>query len=67
MNRRMREREQRELEPEQFQTDQDRREGEIRIRRNIEMIERERREIRRSNGWREWFRGSPWILMLMPP
>ena len=43
MNRRMREREQRELEPEQFQTDQDRREGEIRIRRNIEMIERERR------------------------
>ena len=59
MNRRMREREQRELEPEQFQTDQDRREGEIRIRRNIEMIERERREIRRSNGWREWQEAVP--------
>ena len=55
----MREREQRELEPEQFQTDQDRREGEIRIRRNIEMIERERREIRRSNGWREWQEAVP--------
>ena len=55
----MREREQRELEPEQFQTDQDRREGEIRIRRNIEMIERERREIRRSHGWREWQEAVP--------
>ena len=54
MNRRMREREQRELEREQLQTNQDRRETEIRMRRNREMIERERREIRRSSGWREW-------------
>ena len=52
MNRRMREREQRELEREQLQTNQDRRETEIRMRRNREMIERERREIRRSR--REW-------------
>ena len=52
MNRRMREREQRELEREQLQTNQDRRETEIRMRRNREMIERERREIRRS--MREW-------------
>ena len=59
MNRRMREREQRELEPEQFQTDQYRREGEIRVRRDIEVIERERREIRRSNGWREWQEAVP--------
>ena len=54
MNRRMREREQRELEWEQLQTNQDRREREIRIRRNREMIEREKREVRRSSGWREW-------------
>ncbi|CAH3155801.1 unnamed protein product [Pocillopora meandrina] len=54
MNRRMREREQRELEREQLQTNQDRREREIRMRRNREMIERERREMRRSGEWREW-------------
>ena len=54
MNRRMREREQRELEREQLQTNQDRNEREIRMRRNREMIERERREVRRSSGWREW-------------
>ena len=54
MNRRMREREQCELEREQLQTNQDRRETEIRIRRNREMIERERREMRRSSEWREW-------------
>ena len=24
------------------------------MRRNREMIERERREVRRSSGWREW-------------
>ena len=54
MNRRMREREQRELEREQLQTNQDRNEREIRMRRNGEMIERERREVRRSSGWREW-------------
>ena len=52
MNRRMRKREQRELEREQLQTNQDRKEREIRMRRNWEMIERERREIRRSR--REW-------------
>ena len=54
MNRRMREREQCELEREQLQTNQDRRETEIRMRRNREMIERERREISRFSGWREW-------------
>ena len=54
MNRRMREREQRELEREELQTNQDRNEREIRMRRNGEMIERERREVRRSSGWREW-------------
>ena len=54
MNRGMGEREQRELEREQLQTDQDRRETQIRMRRNKEMIERERREIRRSGGRREW-------------
>ena len=54
MNRRMREREQRELEREQLQTNQERNEREIRMRRNREMIERERREVRRSSGWREW-------------
>ena len=60
MNRRMREREQRELKREQqLQTEQDRRETEIRMRRNREMIERERREIRRSSGWREWQEAVP--------
>ena len=54
MNRRMREREQRELEREQLQTNQERNEREIRMRRNREMIEREGREVRRSSGWREW-------------
>ena len=54
MNRRMWEREQRKLEREQLQTNQDRREREIRMRRNREMTERERREMRRSGGWREW-------------
>ena len=52
MNRRMREREQRELEREQLQINKDRREREIRMKRNREMIERERREMRRSR--REW-------------
>ena len=59
MNRRMRERDQRELEREQLQTNQDRRETEIRMRRNREMIERERREMRRSSGWREWQEAVP--------
>ena len=59
MNRGMGEREQRELEREQLQTDQDRRETEIRMRRKREMIERERREIRRSRGWREWQEAVP--------
>ena len=54
MNRRMRERKQCELEREQLQTNQDRREREIRMKRNREMIDRERREIRRFSGWREW-------------
>ena len=54
MNRRMREREQCELEREQLQTNQGRRETDIRMRRNREMIERERREMRRSSEWREW-------------
>ena len=54
MNRRMREREQCELEREQLQTNQDRREREIRMKRNREMIDRERREISRFSGWREW-------------
>ena len=44
MNRRMWERQQRELEREELQTDQDRRETEIRMRRNRDMIERERKE-----------------------
>ena len=54
MNRRMRERKQCELEREQLQTNQDRREREIRMKRNREMIDRERREISRFSGWREW-------------
>ena len=54
MNRRMRERKQCELEREQLQTNQDRREREIRMKRNREMIDRERREISRLSGWREW-------------
>ena len=52
MNRRMRERELLDLEREQLQTNQDRREREIRMCRNREMIERERREMRRPG--REW-------------
>ena len=40
----MRERQQRELERKELQTDQDRRETEIRMRRNRDMIERERKE-----------------------
>ena len=59
MNRGMREREQRELEREQLQRDQDRREREIRMRQNREVIERERREMRRSSGWREWQEAIP--------
>ena len=65
MNRRMREREQRELKREQqLQTEQDKRETVIRMRRNREMIERERREIRRSCGWRGWQTAvlGPWCL-----
>ena len=45
MNTRMEEREQRELEREQLQTDQDRGEREIRMRRNKENVEIERRKI----------------------
>ena len=59
INRGMREREQRELEREQLQRDQDRREREIRMRQNREVIERERREMRRSSGWREWQEAIP--------
>ena len=59
MNRGMQEREERELEREQLQRDQERRETEIRMRRNREMIGRERREIRRSSGWKEWQEAVP--------
>lgn len=38
---------------------QDRRETEIRMRRNREMRERERREIRRFSGWRDWKEAVP--------
>ena len=55
----MNEREQRDLEREQLQTDQDRRETEIRMRRKREMIERDSREIRRSRGRREWQEAVP--------
>ena len=59
MNRGMQEREQRGLEREQLQRDQERREREIRMRQNREMIERERRGVRRSSGWREWQEAIP--------
>ena len=59
MNRGIQEREQRELEREQLQRDQERREREIRMRQNREVIERERREMRRSSGWREWQEAIP--------
>ncbi|PFX11091.1 hypothetical protein AWC38_SpisGene25438, partial [Stylophora pistillata] len=64
MNRVMREREQRELGRVQLQMDQDRRETEIKIRRNNEMRERERRVIRRSSGRRDWHDEvpEPWCL-----
>ena len=56
MNRRMREREQRELKREQLQTNQDRREREIRMRRNWEMVERERMARgRRIMQWEKRF------------
>ena len=64
MNRSVRFREQRELEQEELQRDQERRETEIRMRRNREMMARERREIRRSSGQREWQEAipGPWCL-----